>query len=81
MVLAGVVAFAGWFVRQPDDGYYRDGGRRSGAVEAAVQEYFWAWSLIPGLVMGVLEISRRAIDDVEKELAGLGGMRYDYKGA
>lgn len=67
--LAALIALSGMFLRNE----VLTGG--------PIQEHFWMWCFVPGVIVVVIEVSTKAIADVEDGLVGLGGLKYDYKGA
>ena len=49
--------------------------------KSGVPEGLWAFFLLPAVTFGMVLVVRSSISDVQKGLAELQGMRYDYKGA
>ncbi|EXJ68308.1 uncharacterized protein A1O5_08923 [Cladophialophora psammophila CBS 110553] len=46
-----------------------------------VPEGLWLFLLLPGLIFGMVFITRRSMSEVHAGLAELQGLRYDYRGA
>ncbi|KIW31901.1 uncharacterized protein PV07_03489 [Cladophialophora immunda] len=46
-----------------------------------VPEGLWLFLLLPGLIFGMVFITRRSMSDVHAGLAELDGLRYEYRGA
>lgn len=46
-----------------------------------VPEGLWVFFLLPGAVFAIVLVVRASINDIQKGLGELQGMRYDYKGA
>ncbi|KEF55964.1 uncharacterized protein A1O9_07544 [Exophiala aquamarina CBS 119918] len=49
--------------------------------KSGVPDGIWAFFLLPGMVFAIVLVVRASINDIQKGLTELQGMRYDYKGA
>lgn len=75
-ILAGVTALSGLFL------FFRGSSSSlDTTAKVSLEEHFWLWCFAPAIILASLEVSTRAMADVEKGLEGLRERQYDLKGA
>ena len=73
-ILAGVTALSGLFI-------FLRGSSSTTTTKVSLEEHFWLWCFVPAIILTSLEVSTRAMADVEKGLEGLRERQYGLKGA